>query len=76
MIDWLAPFFTKNPEVPVFLAIGLGYWIGNLKIRGVGMGAVTGALLAGVLIGNFWKVPVSETAKAILFLMFMYGPAE
>ena len=73
MIEWLAPFFEKNPELPVFLAIGLGYWIGNLKIRGVGIGPVTGALLAGVLLGNFWKVPVSDTAKAILFLLFMYG---
>jgi putative transport protein len=73
MIEWLAPFFVKNPELPVFLAIGLGYWIGNLKIRGVGIGPVTGALLAGVLIGNFWRVPVSDTAKAILFLLFMYG---
>jgi putative transport protein len=72
-MDWLAPFFEKNPELAVFLAIGMGYWIGNLKIRGVGIGPVTGALLAGVLLGNFWHVPVSDTAKSILFLLFMYG---
>ena len=72
-MEWLAPLFEKNPELPVFLAIGLGYWIGNWKIRGVGIGPVTGALLAGVLIGNFFKVPVSDTAKSLLFLLFMYG---
>lgn len=72
-MEWLAPFFEKNPEIPVFLAIGLGYWIGKFKIRGVGFGPVTGSLLAGVLIGNFWHVPVSDTAKSLLFLLFMYG---
>jgi putative transport protein len=73
MVEWLTPFMEKNPEVAVFLAIGLGYWIGNWKIRGVGIGPVTGSLLAGVLVGYFWKVPVSDTAKQLLFLMFMYG---
>jgi putative transport protein len=72
-MDWLAHLFEKNPEIPVFLAIGLGYWIGKFKIAGVGFGPVTGSLLAGVLIGNFWHVPVSDTAKALLFLLFMYG---
>jgi len=72
-MDWLTPIFEKNPEVPVFLAIGLGYWIGKFKIGGVGFGPVTGSLLAGVLIGNFWHVPVSDTAKSLLFLLFMYG---
>lgn len=72
-MDWLAPYFEKNAEVAVFLAIGLGYWIGSWKVRGVGIGPVTGALLAGVLIGSFFKVPVSDTAKSLLFLLFMYG---
>ena len=72
-MDWLAPFFEKNPEVPVFLAIGLGYWIGSWKVRGVGIGPVTGSLLAGVLIGYLWHVPVSDPAKQLLFLLFMYG---
>lgn len=72
-MEWLAPYFEKNAEVAVFLAIGLGYWIGSWKVRGVGIGPVTGSLLAGVLIGYFWHVPVSDTAKSLLFLLFMYG---
>jgi len=72
-MDWLAGYFEKYPEIAVFLAIGLGYWIGNWKVRGIGIGPVTGSLLAGVLIGYFWHVPVSDTAKSLLFLMFMYG---
>jgi len=72
-MSWLAPLLEKNGEIAVFLAIGLGYWIGKFKFKGVGFGPVTGSLLAGVLIGNVAHVPVSDTAKQILFLMFMYG---
>jgi len=72
-MEWLAGYFSKYPEIAVFLAIGLGYWIGSWKVRGIGIGPVTGSLLAGVLIGYFWHVPVSDTAKSLLFLLFMYG---
>jgi len=70
---WLSELFTKYPEMAVYLAIGIGYLIGRLKFRGVGLGVVTGSLLAGVLIGNFFRVPVSDQAKALLFLLFLFG---
>ena len=69
----LATLFTKYPEMAVYLAIGIGYFIGKLKFRGVGFGAVTGSLLGGVFIGNFFHVPVSDQAKAMLFLLFLFG---
>jgi putative transport protein len=70
---WLGHLFEKYPEMAVYLAIGLGYLIGGLKFRGAGIGAVTGSLLGGILIGNFFHVPVSDTAKSILFLLFLFG---
>lgn len=57
----------------VYLAVGIGYVIGRFKFRGVGLGVVTGSLLGGVLLGNFFHVPVSDQAKAILFLLFLFG---
>lgn len=72
-MDWLDKIFTKYPEMGVYLAIGIGYFIGRLKFRGVGIGVVTGSLLAGVFIGNFFHVPVSDQAKAIVFLLFLFG---
>jgi len=72
-MDWLASSMQKNPELAVFLAIGIGYWIGQFKYKGVGFGPVTGSLIAGLLIGNLFHVPVSDTAKQLLFLMFMFG---
>jgi putative transport protein len=72
-MEWISRALQRSPELAVFLAISLGYWFGSLKIRGVGLGPVTGSLLAGVLIGYFVKVPVSDPAKQLLFLLFMFG---
>lgn len=72
-MEWLGHLFEKYPEMAVYLAIGLGYLIGGLKFRGAGLGAVTGSLLGGILVGNFFHVPVSDTAKALLFLLFLFG---
>lgn len=72
-MEWLGHLFEKYPEMAVYLAIGLGYLIGGLKFRGAGIGSVTGSLLAGILVGNFFHVPVSDAAKSILFLLFLFG---
>ena len=72
-MEGLAKLFTKYPEMGVYLALGIGYLIGRLKFRGVGLGVVTGSLLGGILIGNFFHVPVSDQAKTLVFLLFLFG---
>ena len=72
-MTWIAATLAKYPEIAVFLVVGLGYWIGNFKIAGFGLGPVTGSLLVGMLVGAVFPVPVSSTAKAVLFLLFLYG---
>lgn len=72
-MEWLGRLFEKYPEMAVYLAIGLGYLLGGLKVRGAGLGVVTSSLLAGIFIGNFFHIAVSDQAKAILFLLFLFG---
>lgn len=72
-MEALTSLFAKYPEMGVYLAVGIGYVIGRFKFRGVGLGVVTGSLLGGILLGNFFHVPVSDQAKAILFLLFLFG---
>jgi putative transport protein len=72
-VAWLAATFEKYPELAVFLVVGLGYWVGGFKLRGFGLGPVTGSLIMGVLVGYFFKVPVSSMAKSILFLLFLFS---
>jgi len=72
-MDWLANLFAKYPEMGVYLAVGIGYLVGRIKVGGVGVGAVTGSLLGGILIGIFFHVSVSDQAKSILFLLFLFA---
>lgn len=73
MLTWLGEFLVRYPELALFLALGIGHWIGSFKYKGFGLGPVTGSLLAGVLLGQLGDIPVSGTAKSILFLLFLFG---
>ncbi len=72
-MEWLTAFLAKYPELGVYLALGIGYWVGGIKFGGFTLGGVTGSLLAGMLIGFLFHVPVSGTAKSVLFLLFLFG---
>jgi putative transport protein len=72
-VNWFATTLTKYPELAVFLVVGVGYWIGAFKFKGFGLGAVTGSLLVGLVLGSVVEVPVSSTAKSILFLLFLFS---
>lgn len=72
-MTWIAATLAKYPEIAVFLVVGVGYWVGALKIGGFGLGPVTGSLLVGLFVGTVVPVPVSSTAKAIMFLLFLFA---
>lgn len=71
-MHWLVHTLRTYPELAVFLTLGLGYWVGNIKVGGFSLGAVTGTLLVGVLIGQL-KITVSPDLKAVFFLMFLFA---
>jgi putative transport protein len=73
MLSWLEQFLIRYPELALFLVIAVGYWIGSFKIGAFSLGPVTGALFAGLLVGNFAHVPVSGMTKSFLFLLFLFG---
>lgn len=73
MLTWLEQFLVRYPELALFLVIAAGYWIGSFKIGTFSLGPVTGALFAGLAVGNFALVPVSGMTKSFLFLLFLFG---
>jgi len=72
-MHWLGQTLLKYPELAVFLAVGFGYLVGNLRYKGVGLGPVTGSLLVGLALGHLVPIPVSSTAKSLLFLLFLFS---
>ena len=73
MLAWLEQFLVRYPELALFLVIAAGYWIGSFKIGTFSLGPVTGALFAGLAVGDFAAVPVSSMTKSFLFLLFLFG---
>ena len=52
MLDWFAATLRQYPEIAIFLTLAIGYYFGKFTFKGIGLGAVTATLLAGVLIGQ------------------------
>jgi len=73
MLAWLEQFLVRYPELALFLVIAVGYWIGSFRIGTFSLGPVTGALFAGLAVGDFAHVPVSNMTKSFLFLLFLFG---
>jgi hypothetical protein len=61
-----------SPELGVFLAVALGYWLGAFKLGAFSLGTVTSALLFGLVVGNFWKEP-SADLRSGFFLLFLFA---
>jgi putative transport protein len=72
VIDMFVETLRRYPELAIFLTVGLGYWIGAVRFGSIGLGAVTGALFAGLAIGQL-HIPVDATAKSVLFLLFLFA---
>jgi putative transport protein len=71
-MNWLFNTLRSNPEIAIFLALALGFYIGGLKFGKFSLGNVTGVLLAGVLIGQL-NITISPNVKAVFFLMFLFA---
>lgn len=61
-----------HPEIAFFLVLGLGYLFGRLELGSFKLGAVTGTLLAGVLVGQL-GVTLSNDVKQCFFLLFLFA---
>ena len=72
MFTWFATTLRQYPEIAIFLVLALGYYFGKFTFRGIGLGAVTATLLAGVLIGQL-GIAISPPLKATVFLMFLFA---
>jgi putative transport protein len=72
MIDWIVTTLRDHPELAIFLTLGIGYWLGNLKFGKFSLGAVTGVLLAGILIGQL-DIEISAQVKSVFFIMFLFA---
>ena len=69
---WLQGILQAHPEIAFFLVLGLGYLFGKLTLGSFKLGAVTGTLLAGVLVGQM-GITVPNEVKQCFFLLFLFA---
>jgi len=72
MFAYIADTLRANPHVAIFFTLAVGYWIGAIRFKSFTLGAVTGTLLAGVVIGQL-GIDISGQVKSIFFLMFLFA---
>jgi putative transport protein len=71
-MQWLVQSLRQHPEIAIFLVVGIGYGLGNLKIGKFSIGPVLGVLIAGIVVGQL-DIPVSETLKNLFFMLFLFA---
>lgn len=73
-MEWFrANVFRPYPELLIFLTIAVGFLLGRLRYRSLALGAVTGCLVAGLVIGSQAKVEIDGPIKSVFFLMFLFA---
>lgn len=79
MLHWLLDTLIKYPSIPIFLTIGLGFYLGKFKYKSFALGTVTSVLLVGVVIGYFVNklagqpIEIGTPLKSLFFLIFLFA---
>ncbi|MFP3739836.1 aspartate-alanine antiporter, partial [Burkholderia sp. SIMBA_019] len=71
-MNWFVTTLKAYPEISIFLALGIGYWVGEKSYKGFSLGAVTSTLLVAIVIGIL-GVKISPNVKSVFFLMFLFA---
>ena len=69
---WTTKALHSFPELAMFLAVAIGYWLGNIKFGKFALGTVTTALLAGLLIGQV-GVEINRELRWGFFYLFLFA---
>ncbi len=72
MLGYVADTLRANPQLAIFVTLAVGYWVGARKFGSFSLGAVTGTLLAGILIGQL-GIEISGQVKSVFFILFLFA---
>ncbi len=70
--NWIVATLRTYPELAIFLALAVGFWVGPKKVAGFSLGSVTATLLAAVAIGQL-GIAVPGPIKSTFFVLFLFA---
>ncbi len=71
-MDTITLFLQNHPLIPLFVTLGLGFWMGKLRIRSFALGPVAATLIVGVIIGQM-DIRIPDIVKNVFFLFFLFS---
>lgn len=71
MTQEMVKIAQASPELLVFLALAIGYFIGKIKIKGFGLGTTASVLIAAMALGQI-TIDVPPLLKSISFALFAF----
>jgi putative transport protein len=71
-MDLIAEILGNHPELAIFLALAMGFFIGKFKLGSFTLGAVLGTLFAGLIIGQL-NIPIAPVIKIFFFDLFLFA---
>src|SRR5262245_40690670 len=72
-MERLAALLHDFPALCLFLSILFGTIIGRFHFKGVGLGAIVGTLIAGILIGLLARPQLPELLRWSFFYLFLFS---
>ncbi|MBR0870472.1 aspartate-alanine antiporter [Bradyrhizobium tropiciagri] len=72
-MEAFAELLRRHPELALFLSVVLGYIIGSVHLKGIGLGKVVGTLIAGIIIGIFAKPVLPDLLRWSFFYLFLFA---
>lgn len=70
-MDFLVTALREHQELAIFLALAIGFLVGQIRIGSFSLGTVVGTLLAGVVIGQL-GIAVAPVVKSVFFALFLF----
>lgn len=67
----IVKFFQENPGMAIFLTLGAGTLIGNIKIARVPIGTIPAVIITGALIG-LMNIKIGGPIKSTFFALFLF----
>ncbi len=71
MIQYIIDTCRAYPQIVVFLALAIGYFIGKIKIFKFNLGSTAGVLIAALILGQM-DIVVTPLLKTIGFALFIF----
>jgi len=71
-MEFIIDLCRSYPQIPIFLALAIGYFVGKIKFLGLSLGSTAGVLLAALVIGQM-NITVTPLLKAVGFALFIFA---